>query len=128
VPTNAASGRETPQSLEMAAGDMSRQEVLQRLDTGVYMNNVWYLNYSDRSACRMTGMTRFATFWVEHGVIQAPLNVMRFDESIYRMLGEHLLGLTAERELVLNTSTYHQRSTGSSRVPGALINDFNFTL
>ena len=61
------------------------------------MNNVWYLNYSDRSACRMTGMTRFATFWVEHGVIQAPLNVMRFDESIYRMLGEHLLGLTAER-------------------------------
>jgi len=128
VPTNAASGRETPQSLEMAAGDMPRQEVLQRLDTGVYMNNVWYLNYSDRSACRMTGMTRFATFWVEHGVIQAPLNVMRFDESIYRMLGEHLLGLTAERELVLNTSTYHQRSTGSSRVPGALIDDFNFTL
>jgi predicted Zn-dependent protease len=102
--------------------------VLQRLDTGVYMNNVWYLNYSDRSACRMTGMTRFATFWVEHGVIQAPLNVMRFDASIYRMLGEHLLGLTAERELVLNTSTYHQRSTGSSRVPGALIDDFNFTL
>ena len=37
----------------------------------VYVNNVWYLNYSDRSACRMTGMTRFATFWVEHGVIQA---------------------------------------------------------
>jgi hypothetical protein len=53
---------------------------------------------------------------------------MRFDESIYRMLGEHLLGLTTERELVLNTSTYHQRSTGSSRVPGALIDDFNFTL
>ena len=128
VPTNAASGRETPQSLEMAAGDMPRQEVLQRLDTGVYMNNVWYLNYSDRSACRMTGMTRFATFWVEHGVIQAPLNVMRFDESIYRMLGEHLLGLTVEHELILNTSTYHQRSTGSSRVPGALIDDFNFTL
>ena len=128
VPTNGASSGETPQSLEMAAGDMSRQEVLQRLDTGVYMNNVWYLNYSDRSACRMTGMTRFATFWVEHGVIQAPLNVMRFDESIYRMLGEHLLALTAERELVLNTSTYHQRSMGSSRVPGALIDDFNFTL
>jgi len=128
VPTNGASSGETPQSLEMAAGDIPHQEVLQRLDTGVYINNVWYLNYSDRSACRMTGMTRFATFWVEHGVIQAPLNVMRFDESIYRMLGERLLGLTTERELVLNTSTYHQRSTGSSRVPGALIEDFNFTL
>jgi hypothetical protein len=53
---------------------------------------------------------------------------MRFDESIYRMLGEHLLGFTSERELILSTSTYHQRSTGSSRVPGALIDDFHFTL
>ena len=128
VPTNGASNGETPQSLDMAAGDIPRQEVLQHLDTGVYINNVWYLNYSDRTACRMTGMTRFATFWVEHGVIQAPLNVMRFDESIYRMLGDHLLGLTSERDLVLSTSTYHQRSTGSSRVPGALVDDFNFTL
>jgi predicted Zn-dependent protease len=128
VPTNGASNGETPQSLDMAAGDIPRQDVLQRLDTGVYINNVWYLNYSDRSACRMTGMTRFATFWVEHGVIQAPLNVMRFDESLYRMLGDRLLGLTSERDLVLSTSTYHQRSTASSRVPGALVDDFNFTL
>ena len=35
-------------------------------------------------------MTRFATFWVEDGVIQSPLEVMRFDETIYRMLGENL--------------------------------------
>jgi predicted Zn-dependent protease len=128
VPTNGASNGETPQSLDMAAGDTPRQDVLRCLDTGVYINNVWYLNYSDRTACRMTGMTRFATFWVEHGIIQAPLNVMRFDESIYRMLGDRLLGLTSERDLVLSTSTYHQRSTGSSRVPGALVDDFNFTL
>lgn len=128
VLTNGASRWERPESLEMAAGDIPRQEIMQRLDTGVYINNVWYLNYSDRAACRLTGMTRFATFWVEHGVIQAPLNVMRFDESVYRLLGEHLIGLTAEPELVLDTSTYHQRSTGSSRIPGALVDDFSFTL
>ncbi|MGH8067091.1 MAG: TldD/PmbA family protein, partial [Candidatus Entotheonellia bacterium] len=80
------------------------------------------------SACRMTGMTRFATFWVEGGVIQAPLSVMRFDESIYRMFGDHLLGLTAERDFILDASTYHERSTGSSRLPGALVEDFTFTL
>lgn len=128
VPTNGASGREAPESLEMAPGKMPRQDVLSRLDTGVYVNNVWYLNYSDRSACRLTGMTRFATLWVEHGAIQAPLNVMRFDESIYRMLGEHLLGLTAERDFLLDANTYHQRSTDSGRLPGALIDDFTFTL
>jgi predicted Zn-dependent protease len=128
VPTNGASNAEAPESVEMAAGDMPRDDVLRRLDTGVYINNLWYLNYSDRSSCRMTGMTRFATFWVEGGVIQAPLSVMRFDESIYRMFGDHLLGLTAERDFILDSSTYHERSTGSSRLPGALVEAFNFTL
>jgi predicted Zn-dependent protease len=128
VPTNGASGAEAPESVEMAAGDIARADVLQRLETGVYINNLWYLNYSDRSACRMTGMTRFATFWVEGGIIQAPLSVMRFDESIYRMFGDQLLGLTAERDFVLDTGTYHRRSTGSSRLPGALVEGFNFTL
>jgi predicted Zn-dependent protease len=73
-------------------------------------------------------MTRFATFWVEDGEIQAPLNVMRFDETLYRVLGENLVGLTAERELILDPNTYHGRSTDSARVPGALVEDFTFTL
>jgi predicted Zn-dependent protease len=128
VPTNGASNAEAPESVEIAAGDVARDDVLPRLDTGVYINNLWYLNYSDRSACRITGMTRFATFWVERGIIQAPLSVMRFDESIYRMFGDHLLGLTAERDFILDPSTYHERSTGSSRLPGALVEAFNFTL
>jgi predicted Zn-dependent protease len=128
VPTNGASDREAPESVEMAAGDMPRHAALTCLDTGVYINNIWYLNYSDRAACRLTGMTRFATFWVENGVIQAPLSVMRFDESVYRMLGTHLLGLTAERDFVLDANTYHRRSTNSARLPGALIDDFTFTL
>jgi predicted Zn-dependent protease len=128
VPTNGASAAEAPDSVEMAAGEIARDDVLHQLDTGVYINNLWYLNYSDRSACRMTGMTRFATFWVEGGIIQAPLSVMRFDESIYRMLGDHLLGLTAERDFILDAGTYYRRSTGSSRVPGALVEDFTFTL
>jgi predicted Zn-dependent protease len=128
VPTNGASGGEMPESLEMAAGSLASVETLHRLDTGVYINNVWYLNYSDRTACRITGMTRFATFWVENGVIQAPLNVMRFDETLYRMFGENLLGLTAERDLLLDPSTYGARSTSSARIPGALVQDFTFTL
>ena len=73
-------------------------------------------------------MTRFATFWVQHGVIQAAVEVMRFDETIYRMLGENLIGLTAERELVLDPGTYGARSTTSARLPGALVEDFTFTL
>ena len=128
VPTNGASRWEMPASLELAAGTVPDSEVLHQLDTGVYINNLWYLNYSDRPACRITGMTRFATFWVENGEIQAPVNVMRFDETLYRVLGDNLLGLTAERSFLLDPSTYHARSTNSVRVPGALVGDFTFTL
>jgi predicted Zn-dependent protease len=73
-------------------------------------------------------MTRFATFWVEDGEIVAPLDVMRFDDTVYRMLGDGLVGLTEDRELIMDPSTYGGRSTSSSRLPGALVDDFVFTL
>ena len=128
VPTNGAGAWEAPESLDIAAGNIPQAEALGRLDTGVLINNVWYLNYSDRPACRITGMTRFACFWVESGKVVAPLNVMRFDETIYRALGENLIGLTAEREMILDSGTYGGRATSSGRVPGALVENFNFNL
>ena len=128
VPTNGAAAQEYPESLDMAAGEIAHQDIMGQLGTGAYINNLHYLNYSDRPACRMTGMTRFATFWVENGEIVAPLNVMRFDESFYRMFGENLVGLTSEREMVLDSETYGGRQVSSARLPGALINDFAFTL
>ena len=76
----------------------------------------------------MTGMTRFATFWVENGVIKAPLSVMRFDETLFRMLGDNLIDLTAERDLIMDSTTYQARSTESARLPGILVGEFSFTL
>ena len=125
---NGASGSESPSALDMAPGQLPESEILEKLDTGVYVSNLWYLNFSDRSAGRITGMTRFATLWVENGQAVAPIDPMRFDESIYRALGENLIDLTKEREFDLSTSTYEQRCTHSTRVPGALIDDFTFTL
>jgi predicted Zn-dependent protease len=126
--TNAANTGESPEALDMAPGGLAPETVLAALDTGLYVGNLWYLNYSDRPAGRITGMTRFATFWVEGGRIVAPVNAMRFDDSIYRMLGENLLDLTRERELLLDTSTYDARSTRSARLPGALLRSLRFTL
>ena len=128
VPTNGASGGEAPASIDMAPGTLPLARVLAELGTGIYVSNLWYMNFSDRAACRTTGMTRFATFWVEHGAIAAPLDVMRFDETLYRMLGDNLVALTAEREFILDPGSYFQRSTDSARLPGALIDDFTLTL
>jgi predicted Zn-dependent protease len=73
-------------------------------------------------------MTRFATFWVEGGRIVAPAVPLRFDDSIYRLLGDKLAALTKRRELLLDTSTYGERSTASALLPGALVEALRFTL
>jgi predicted Zn-dependent protease len=128
LPGNGADGSESMQAIDMAAGELPLAQVLAQLGTGVYISNLWYLNFSDRANFRITGMTRFASFWVENGVIQAPLNVMRFDDSIFKLFGDHLLALTAEREMIIDSDTYGQRGVNSARLPGALVKDLMFVL
>jgi predicted Zn-dependent protease len=125
---NGANGWETPESLAMAGGALAANDVLAALGTGLFVGNLHYLNYSDRPACRLTGMTRFATFWVEGGEIVAPIDVLRFDDTVFRMLGPNLAGLTAETELMLASDTYGSRQLSSMRVPGALLSEMTFTL
>jgi predicted Zn-dependent protease len=126
--TNGASGDEGPESLAMAPGTLAAKDALAALGTGLFVGNLHYLNYSDRPAARITGMTRFATFWVEDGRIVAPVDVLRFDDTIFRMLGANLEALTAETELMLASDSYHQRQLASMRLPGALLSELTFTL
>lgn len=119
---------EHPQSLHIAGGELHQNDIFTALDTGLYISNLWYCNFSDRNHCRITGMTRFACLWVERGSPVAPVNVMRFDESIYHILGDRLEGLTHEHEHLLDSSSYAWRSDASARLPGALVKDFTFTL
>lgn len=125
---NGANGAEMPESLVMAGGTLPADDALVALDTGIAIGNLHYLNYSDRPAGRMTGMTRFATFWVEHGRIVAPIDVLRFDDTVYRLLGPNLEALTQETEFILDAGTYQSRQLASVRVPGALVSEMAFTL
>ena len=128
LPCNGAATWESAEALELDPGTLAEADVLSTLGTGLRISDLWYLNYSDRQKCRVTGMTRFATFWVEDGEIVAPLQVMRFDDSAIRLFGDGLVALGAESELGMSTSTYFRRATGSTRVPGALVDGFRFTL
>ncbi|MFZ6044903.1 TldD/PmbA family protein [Pseudomonas sp. CR3202] len=125
---NCADANEAPQSLVMGAGALPLDQVLQHLGTGLYIGNLWYLNWSDLPAARLTGMTRFATFWVEDGQIQAPVDSMRFDDSLFSLLGDQLEALTLERQLKLSSSTYGERQTLSALLPGALVGRLKLTL
>ena len=128
IAANGANAWESPEALAMQGGTLNDVDALAALDTGLYVGNLWYMNYSDRAACRMTGMTRFATFWVEGGNIVAPVNVMRFDDSLYRMFGVHLVDLSDAPELMLSSESYGSRQLTSVRLPGALISELAFTL
>ena len=112
----------------MAPGTLAAKDALAALGTGLFVGNLHYLNYSDRPAARITGMTRFATFWVEDGKIVAPVDVLRFDDTLFRMLGANLEALTAETELLLASDTYRERQLASMRLPGALLSEMTFTL
>jgi predicted Zn-dependent protease len=128
VPTNGAGDAESPASVAISPGTLSTASIDEALGTGLYVGNLWYLNFSDQAACRTTGMTRFATFWMEDGEIVAPVDVLRFDDTAYHLLGDRLEGLTDEAEVLLDTATYGRRSTSSARLPGALVGGMRFVL
>lgn len=123
-----AAEHEAPTSLEMAGGDLPMERAREALGTGVWISQLWYCNHSDRNAGRLTGMTRFATLWVEDGEVVAPVEVMRFDDTLYDLLGDRLEALTVEAPLMPSTSSYGFRATGGAKLPGALVRGMRFTL
>ena len=125
-PVNAAA--DAPESLTIDAGALPMDDVLARLGTGLSIGNLWYCNWSDMNDCRLTGMTRFGTFWVEGGEIVAPVDVMRFDDSLYHLLGDRLEALTREREFILSADTYGGRSSASALLPGLLVSGIDLAL
>lgn len=125
---NGANGSESLRSPEVCPGTLATTDILKALDTGLYLSNLHYLNWSDRPTGRITGMTRYACFWVENGEIVAPIENLRFDESLYRCLGDHLISLTDVQEFIPEVGSYDNRSLGGMWLPGMLVDDFTYTL
>ncbi len=126
--SNGAIGSEDLRAAEVDAGTLDPREILQALDTGLYLSNLHYLNWSDRPAGRITGMTRYACFWVEKGEIVAPIEDLRFDDSLFNFWGDNLIALTRQQELVPAVDTYDHRDLGGTWTPGMLVEDFTYTL
>jgi len=115
-------------SLDVSPGKLSEKNILKELGTGLYIGNLHYLNWSDLQNARITGMTRYACFWVEGGEVVAPIQDMRFDESLFRALGSELVGLTDHAHIIPNIGTYSHRGIGGQKNPGLLLNEFRLTL
>jgi len=128
LPPNGANTSEALRAPELVPGTLAYEAIVSQLGTGLYLSNLHYLNWSDRTGGRITGMTRYACFWVENGQVIAPITNLRFDESLYAFFGENLEALTDFQEFIPNTATYNARQLGGFLMPGMLVRDFTFTL
>ncbi|WP_143780331.1 TldD/PmbA family protein [Leptolyngbya sp. 'hensonii'] len=125
---NGAAGGEWLRSPQIRPGHLAPDQILPTLGTGLYVSNLHYLNWSDRPTGRITGMTRYACFWVEEGEMVGPIENLRFDDSLYRFWGENLLALTDYQEFIPNIGTYGSREAGGVQVPGMIVEGLTYTL
>ena len=116
-----------PDRLVMAPGDMDEQDICARVGNGLYISDLWYVNWSEKNKACMTGMTRYACFEVKNGQLGQPINVMRFDDSFYRMFGENLEELTSHRDTLMESFSFRTRHLGANTLPGVLISKVRFT-
>jgi len=112
----------------MTEGDLKEEDILKRLDTGIFISNIHYLNWSDALGGRITGLTRYACYWVEKGKLIAPIKTMRFDDSFYNFFGKNLEAVGRKVLARPVIETYDGRNPGSTMCPGVLVNNFELTL
>jgi len=128
VQSNYAGEGESLRSPVLSPGELNEDEVVKKIDNGIYLSNLHYLNWSDRPGGRITGMTRYACFWVENGEVVAPIENMRFDDSIYNFFGKNLEAVTDKVHLHPTVETYDGRELGGVSCPGILLKSFELTL
>jgi len=126
--SNQSNESEGLRSAVINTGELGKADILKTLDNGIYISNLHYLNWSDVTKGRITGMTRFACFLVENGKVIAPIKDLRFDETIFNIWGDNLLAVTDFAETEVSTNTYFSRSAGGTKCPGLLVDNFSFTL
>jgi len=128
IESNNASGEEVLRAPNMAIGSLTDESALKTLGTGLFLSNLHYLNWSDNIGGRITGLTRYACFWVENGEIVGPIETMRFDDTIYNLFGSELETVGDNVKINPEVETYEGRQYGNITCPGMLVKSFELTL
>jgi PmbA protein len=73
--------------LAMEGGPTSLEQMIASTERGVLITRAWYTNSVDFKRALITGMTRDGTFLVESGKITSGLHDLRFNVSLFELLG-----------------------------------------
>jgi predicted Zn-dependent protease len=108
--------------LQLAAGEDSLDDLVARVDRGLYVSHFHYVNgLLDTRRALMTGMTRNGLFLIEGGRISKPVRNLRWTESLLDAFSR-IGGITRNRELC--TSGLSEAITVA---PSLLIRGWRFT-
>jgi predicted Zn-dependent protease len=106
-----------PGTLQMEGTDQKTEDLLAKIDRGLYVTRFWYTRFVDPMTLLLTGMTRDALFLVEDGKIVSGVKHLRYNDSPLRVLE--------------NVEEIGQPEAASmyirGRVPALLLSGFRFT-
>jgi PmbA protein len=105
-----------PFNLSVPAGDASLGELVSRVEDGIYVTRLHYLNIVDPREGLITGMTRDGTFRIEGGKVTRPLVNLRFTTSFPALVAS-VLGFGDEVRLVNQSDFYGERYPFGALVP-----------
>jgi predicted Zn-dependent protease len=108
-----------PANMVMATGDARLEDLIASTPRGVYVTRFWYVNALAERNCLLTGTTRDGTFLIENGVLAAPVQNLRFTQS--------LLSAFKRITAVGNTARPIAGFYGSHQVPALKVDGFRFT-
>ncbi len=92
-----------PLDLFLGGGDATRDELIASVERGLLVTDFWYNRILDPKTQVVTGLTRNGLFLIEHGEVVAPVQNLRYTQSVVAGLGPgHVLGLGNDAELVSN--------------------------
>ena len=109
-----------PQSLVLFPGDASAGDLVARVERGILVTQLHYVNLIDPRELLLTGMTRNGTFWIERGRVTHAIKNLRFTESLVRALSR-VRGVG--RDLAVCGALFE----GEMIAPALCIDGFRFT-
>lgn len=124
-PTGSSVGSEAfggyPGDLFLGDGDSTREELIAGVDRGLLVTDFWYNRILDPKTQVVTGLTRNGLFLIEQGAVVAPVQNLRFTQSVVAGLGPgRVLGLGDDGQLVSNEG-------GVVHVPSMRLAAWSFT-
>jgi len=85
-----------PWSLEMDAGDMTRDEMFEDTKSGLYVTNTWYTRFQNYATGDFSTIPRDGIFLIENGEIKESWKEIRLSDNILNLLA-NIAGISKER-------------------------------